>query len=218
MYYKRLADATVYGYITIHAFIYPSIIHCYVIHPDIDHDNTSLTYQQSEREVNQQGAEREKTTVHISHPTYPLIKAEAEGQRYSVKEYINKILEQHLEKQEFLSKVVPDLSLDSLDYEINKLVIKDSRLGRLYNVYFRNFQMECETCRSSDCIHTRYAFTLDDIYRLRKYDQLPPTDSKMKVNKKTHRVKLLKTLIPLLPSIASIGGLYLMPEVSRRLA
>ena len=133
---------------------------CYVIHPDIDHDNTSLTYQQSGREVNQQGAEREKTTVHISHPTYPLIKAEAEAQRYSVKEYINKILEQHLEKQEFLSKVVPDLSLDSLDYEINKLVIKDSRLGRLYNVYFRNFQMECETCRSSDCIHTRYAFSL----------------------------------------------------------
>jgi hypothetical protein len=46
-----------------------------------------------------------------------------------------------LEKQEFLSKVVPDLSLDSLDYEINKLVIKDSRLGRFHNVYFQNFQM-----------------------------------------------------------------------------
>lgn len=39
--------------------------------------------------------------------------------------------------EEFLSKVVPDLSLDSLDYEINKLVIKDSGLGKLHNVYFR---------------------------------------------------------------------------------
>jgi hypothetical protein len=91
-----------------------------------------------------------------------------------------------LEKQEFLSKVVPDLSLDSLDYEINKVVIKDSRLGRLHNVYFRNFQMDYEICRSSDCLHTRYAFTLDDIYRLRKYDHVPPTDSKVKVSKKTH--------------------------------
>jgi hypothetical protein len=180
-------------------------------------DVDSPSYQHT-HESNQQEAKKEKTTVYISHPTYPLIKAEAEAQRYSVKEYINKILEQHLEKQEFLSKVVPDLSLDSLDYEINKLVIKDSRLGRLHNVYFRNFQMECETCRSSDCIHTRYAFTLDDIYRLRKYDHLPLGDTKVKVSKKTHRVKLLKSLVPLIPSVASIGGLYLMPEVARKLA
>ena len=180
-------------------------------------DVDSPAYQHK-HEPNQQISTKEKTTVYISHPTYPLIKAEAEAQRYSVKEYINKILEQHLEKQEFLSKVVPDLSLDSLDYEINKLVIKDSRLGRLHNVYFRNFQMECETCRSSDCIHTRYAFTLDDIYRLRKYDHLPLGDRKVKVSKKTHRVKLLKSLVPLIPLVASIGGLYLMPEVARKLA
>ena len=182
-----------------------------------DHEEASRPSQNAD-EQEQTFAKKEKTTVYISHPTYPLIKAEAEAQRYSVKEYINRILEQHLEKQEFLSKVVPDLSLDSLDYEINKLVIKDSRLGRLHNVYFRNFQMECETCRSSDCIHTRYAFTLDDIYRLRKYDHLPPTDSKVKVSKKTHRMKLIKSLVPLIPSVASIGGLYLMPEVARKLA
>lgn len=181
----------------------------------VPRDTDSSMADQHVQEHNQQEIKKEKTTVYISHPTYPLIKAEAETQRYSVKEYINKILEQHLEKQEFLSKVVPDLSLDSLDYEINKLVIKDSRLGRLHNVYFRNFQMECETCRSSDCLHTRYAFTLDDIYRLRKYDHLPPTDSKVKVSKKTHRAKLLKSLVPLIPSVASIGGLYLLPEVAR---
>jgi hypothetical protein len=184
---------------------------------DGDHDKTPMAYKHAE-EQNQQVAKREKTTVYISHPTYPLIKAEAEAQRYSVKEYINKILEQHLEKQEFLSKVVPDLSLDSLDYEINKLVIKDSRLGRLHNVYFRNFQMECETCRSSDCLHTRYAFTLDDIYRLRKYDHVPPADSKAKVSKKTHHVKSLKSIVLLIPSVAFIGGLYLMPEIARKLA
>jgi hypothetical protein len=183
---------------------------------DSDHDNMPSTYQNTEN--NEDGVKKGKTTVYISHPTYPLIKAEAEIQRYSVKEYINKILEQHLEKHEFLSKVVPDLSLDSLDYEINKVVIKDSRLGRLYNVYFRNFQMECESCGSSDCLHTRYAFTLDDIYRLRKYDHVPSTDKKVKVSKKTHRVKMLKSLVILMPSIASIGGLYLMPEVARKLA
>jgi hypothetical protein len=182
-----------------------------------NYDNAYETYQK-EDERDRTSTKKEKTTVYISHPTYPLIKAEAEAQRYSVKEYINKILEHHLEKKEFLSKVVPDLSLDSLDYEINKLVIKDSRHGRLHNVYFRNFQMECETCRSSDCIHTRYAFTLDDIYRLRKYDYVPQTNGKVKVSKKTHRVKLLKSLIPLIPSVASMGGLYLMPEIARKLA
>jgi hypothetical protein len=184
---------------------------------DTNHDLKSKTHQSAD-EHDQTSAKKEKTTVYISYPTYPLIKAEAEAQRYSVKEYINRILEQHLEKQEFISKVVPDLSLDSLDYEINKVVIKDSRLGRLHNVYFRNFQMECETCRSSDCLHTRYAFTLDDIYRLRKYDHVPPTDSKVKVSKRAHRLKLLKSLLPLIPSFASIGGLYLMPEVTRKLA
>ena len=184
---------------------------------DTDYDNISKTYKNAQGH-DETAAKKEKTTVYISHPTYPLIKSEAEAKRYSVKEYINRILEQHLEKQEFLSEVVPDLSLDSLDYEINKLVIKDSRLGRLLNVYFRNFQMECETCRSSDCLHTRYAFTLDDIYRLRKYDHLPPNNSKVKISKKTHRVKLLKSLVPLIPSVASIGGLYLMPEVARKLA
>ncbi len=181
--------------------------------------DSHVTYQHAQQpNPNQQTVTKEKTTVYILHPTYPLIKAEAEAQRYSVKEYINKILEQHLEKQEFLSKVVPDLSLDSLDYEINKLVIKDFRLGRLHNIYFRNFQMECETCRSSDCIHTRYAFTLDDIYRLRKYDHLPPNDRKVKASKKTHRVKMLRSLVPLIPSVVSIGGLYLISEVARKLA
>jgi hypothetical protein len=184
---------------------------------DTNLDLKSKTHQSGD-ERDQTSAKKEKTTVYISHPTYPLIKAEAEAQRYSVKEYINRILDQHLEKQEFLSQVIPDLSLDSLDYEINKVVIKDSRLGRLHNVYFRNFQMECETCRSSDCLHTRYAFTLDDIYRLRKYDHIPPTDNKMKVSKRAHRLKLLKSLLPLIPSLASIGGLYLMPEVTRKLA
>jgi hypothetical protein len=184
---------------------------------DTNLDLKSKTHQSGD-ERDQTSAKKEKTTVYISHPTYPLIKAEAEAQRYSVKEYINRILDQHLEKQEFLSQVVPDLSLDSLDYEINKVVIKDSRLGKLHNVYFRNFQMECETCRSSDCLHTRYAFTLDDIYRLRKYDHIPPTDNKMKVSKRAHRLKLLKSLLPLIPSLASIGGLYLMPEVTRKLA
>ena len=109
-------------------------------HRDADHEERSKPYRNAD-EQEQTSAKKEKTTVYISHPTYPSIKVEAEAQRYSVKEYINKILEQHLEKQEFLSKVVPDLSLDSLDYEINKVVIKDSRLGRLHNVYFRNFQM-----------------------------------------------------------------------------
>jgi hypothetical protein len=185
-------------------------------HQESYHNNMPSTYQNTEN--NEDRVRKGKTTVYISHPAYPLIKAEAEIQRYSVKEYINKILEQHLEKHEFLSKVVPDLSLDSLDYEINKVVIKDSRLGRLYNVYFRNFQMECESCRSSDCLHTRYAFTLDDIYRLRKYDHVPPTDRKVKVSKKTHRIKMLKSLMILMPSIASIGGFYLMPEIARKLA
>ena len=184
---------------------------------DTNLDLKSKTHQSGD-ERDQTSAKKEKTTVYISHPTYPLIKAEAEAQRYSVKEYINRILDQHLEKQEFLSQVVPDLSLDSLDYEINKVVIKDSRLGRLHNVYFRNFQMECETCRSSDCLHTRYAFTLDEIYRLRKYDHIPPTENKMKVSKRAHRLKLLKSLLPLIPSLASIGGLYLLPEVTRKLA
>jgi hypothetical protein len=183
---------------------------------DTDYDYRSKTAQTA-GEHDQTPAKKEKTTVYISHPTYPLIKAEAEAHRYSVKEYINRILEQHLEKKEFLSKVVPDLSLDSLDYEINKVVIKDSRLGRLHNIYFRNFQMECETCRSYDCLHTRYAFTLDDIYRLRKYDHVPPTDNKVKVGKKAHHVKLLKSFIPLIPSVASIGGLYLIPEIGRKL-
>jgi hypothetical protein len=188
-----------------------------VANRDADREERSRRYRNAD-EQERTSAKKEKTTVYISHPTYPSIKTEAEAQRYSVKEYINKILEQHLEKQEFLSRVVPDLSLDSLDYEINKVVIKDSRLGRLHNVYFRNFQMECETCRSSDCLHTRYAFTLDDIYRLRKYDHVPPTDSKVKVSKKTHRLKLLKSLIPLIPSIASIGWLHMMPEIARKLA
>lgn len=195
----------------------PSPLHDRMAQRGTNHDLKSKTHQSTDGH-DQTSAKKEKTTVYISHPTYPLIKAEAEAQRYSVKEYINRILEQHLEKQEFLSKVVPDLSLDSLDYEINKVVIKDSRLGRLHNVYFRNFQMECESCRSSDCLHTRYAFTLNDIYRLRKYNHVPPADRKVKVSKKTHRVKMLKSLMILMPSIASIAGLYLMPEVARKLA
>jgi hypothetical protein len=216
MCYKSLTNVVTHIAI-IGLYMSQSPVHDRMAQRDTNHDLKPKTHQSADQR-GQISAKKKKTTVYISHPTYPLIKAEAEAQRYSVKEYINRILEQHLEKQEFLSKVVPDLSLDSLDYEINKVVIKDSRLGRLHNVYFRNFQMECETCRSSDCLHTRYAFTLDDIYRLRKYDHIPPTDSKMKISKRAHRLKLLKSLLPLIPSFASIGGLYLMPEVTRKLA
>jgi hypothetical protein len=41
-------------------------------------DVNSPTYQYTQK-PNQQEAKKEKTTVYISHPTYPLIKAEAEA-------------------------------------------------------------------------------------------------------------------------------------------
>ena len=74
----------------------PSLLRNIMAQRDADNDRSKSCQSADERD--QTSARKEKTTVYISHPTYPLIKAETEAQRYTVKEYINRILEQHLEK------------------------------------------------------------------------------------------------------------------------
>ena len=66
---------------------------------------------------------RSVVTVEIFLENYEKIKKRAIQKRLNIKEYINDFLQVYLEKEEFLARVAPSLSVDS--YEGNRITLKD---------------------------------------------------------------------------------------------
>ncbi|MEM3670245.1 MAG: hypothetical protein QW767_00660 [Thermoprotei archaeon] len=47
----------------------------------------------------------------------------------------------------------------------NVIRIRDNKLGRIVDVDYRNEDMFCEQCESSNCVHTGYAWSVYEHYR-----------------------------------------------------
>jgi hypothetical protein len=108
---------------------------------------------------------RSVVTVEIFLENYEKMKKRAIQKRLNIKEYINDFLQVYLEKEEFLARVAPSLSVDS--YEGNRITLKDVKKKILVDVFYVNGELQCESDRTNNCIHTKFIWMIPEISRIK---------------------------------------------------
>lgn len=86
--------------------------------------------------------------------TYETLKKEAEERKNTTKEFVNDMLMNILSKLDYLRKIAPELSVDS--YENDRIILRDSKLRMLIDVFEKNNEFYCEHDKRTDCIHSKY--------------------------------------------------------------
>jgi len=106
-------------------------------------------------------------TVNINRGTYVVIKSQAEDRRYSVKDYVNELLDSYVKKYEFVDKQWPGLSVEGFD-ENNKnhIILKDSKKRKFFDVRLVSDELRCEQDDSKCCIHTRFVWMMPEFAKL----------------------------------------------------
>ncbi|GKS60857.1 hypothetical protein YTPLAS21_03150 [Candidatus Nitrosocosmicus sp.] len=108
---------------------------------------------------------RSVVTVEIFLENYEKMKKRAIQKRLNIKEYINDFLQVYLEKEEFLARVAPSLSVDS--YEGNRITLKDIKKKILVDVFYVNGELQCESDQTNNCIHTKFIWMIPEISRIK---------------------------------------------------
>ena len=108
---------------------------------------------------------RTVVTVEIFLENYEKMKKRAIQKRLNIKEYINDFLQVYLEKEEFLARVAPSLSVDS--YEGNRITLKDVKKKILVDVFYVNGELQCESDQTNNCIHTKFIWMIPEISRIK---------------------------------------------------
>lgn len=108
---------------------------------------------------------RNVVTVEIFLENYEKIKQRAVQKRLNIKEYVNDFIQLYLEKEEFLTRVAPSLSVDS--YEGNRITLKDVKKKILVDVYYINGDLQCEIDQSTNCIHTKFIWMIPEISKIK---------------------------------------------------
>lgn len=111
---------------------------------------------------------RNVVTVEIFIENYEKIKQRAIQKRLNIKEYVNDFLQLYLEKEEFLSRVAPSLSVDS--YEGNRITLKDVKKKVLVDVFYINGELQCDADQSNNCIHTKFIWMIPEISKIKTND------------------------------------------------
>lgn len=109
---------------------------------------------------------KEVVTVNIYRKIYEEYKDKATAERYEIKEYLNELLEQMLEKEQFIKQIAPYLSIDS--YQDDRLVLKDMKERKVIDVYLKGSELQCEFHNSTDCIHTKYVWSRPELGQIAK--------------------------------------------------
>ena len=105
---------------------------------------------------------RSVVTVEIFLENYEKMKKRAIQKRLNIKEYVNDFLQVYLEKEEFLSRVAPSLSVDS--YEGNRITLKKKIL---VDVFYVNGELQCEIDQTNNCIHTKFIWMIPEISNIK---------------------------------------------------
>lgn len=108
---------------------------------------------------------RSVVTVEIFLENYEKMKKRAIQKRLNIKEYINDFLQVYIEKEEFLARVAPSLSVDS--YEGNRITLKDVKKKILVDVFYVNGELQCESDQTNNCIHTKFIWMIPEISRIK---------------------------------------------------
>lgn len=111
---------------------------------------------------------RNVVTVEIFVENYEKMKQRAMQKRLNIKEYVNDFIQLYLEKEEFLSRVAPSLSVDS--YEGNRITLKDTNKKVLVDVFYSSGELQCDVDQSNNCIHTKFIWMIPEISKIKTND------------------------------------------------
>lgn len=78
--------------------------------------------------------------------------------------YVNDLLSDVLDKDEFLKMYAPYLSV--IDIIDNVIYLRDAKLKHSVEIYLKDQQLYCEYDKALDCKHIHYAFAIPEIARL----------------------------------------------------
>ena len=112
---------------------------------------------------------RSVVTVEIFVENYEKMKQRAIQKRLNIKEYVNEFLQGYLEKEEFLARVAPSLSVDS--YQGNRITLKDVKKKILVDVFYVSGELQCEADQSNNCIHTKFIWMIPEISKIKTNGQ-----------------------------------------------
>lgn len=103
-------------------------------------------------------------TVEIYKENYEFYKQKAEDKRFTIKELINDLLENQIEKEKFLQRIAPSLSIESI--EQNRMTLKDSNKREFIDVFLKNSKLECSKDNSTDCVHCHFVWAIPEFAKL----------------------------------------------------
>lgn len=78
--------------------------------------------------------------------------------------FVNEVLSDFIEKDEFLQRYAPALSLESHSY--NVLFIRDSKRQALAEIYRHDKKIKCALCNKFDCEHVHFALAIPEVAKL----------------------------------------------------
>lgn len=78
--------------------------------------------------------------------------------------FVNEVLSDFIEKDDFLQRYAPALSLES--HSFNVLFIRDSRRQALAEIYRYDKKIKCALCNKFDCEHVHFALAIPEVAKI----------------------------------------------------
>jgi hypothetical protein len=110
---------------------------------------------------------RDIIPVDIWKDNYSILKTEAIEKRYSIKDYINTILESVIKKNAFLEKYAPYLKVDGLRDNTIQLIDENPKKGRRFvDVQVKNHELVCLQDETNNCVHCYFVWAIPEVAKL----------------------------------------------------
>lgn len=115
---------------------------------------------------------KEIITVDIYKENYDILKETADKERLPIVQYINNMLALNIEKDRFLRQYAPGWEVQR-PIEGDRIAFLNTKTRQFADVFVRDGELRCALDKSTDCIHTHYAWALPELARINV--KRPPT-------------------------------------------
>lgn len=89
-----------------------------------------------------------------------------EKPKISFAEWVTEYLQVNLEKDDFLKNYAP--FIEKIGITDNRLTLRDNKENKLTDIFMKDDQVYCSVDETTNCIHTRFAWALPELAKLKK--------------------------------------------------
>ncbi|HJW20514.1 MAG TPA: hypothetical protein VJ571_08175 [Candidatus Nitrosotalea sp.] len=117
------------------------------------------------KDMSSNAGHKRKPTVAIKDDVYEKAKNKAAEKGLTLVDYVNEIILQNVEKDEFLKNYAPYIEKISTG---DTIILRDNKIKTIVEVYLKEGKMHCSNDEGRDCIHVHFALGLPEVGRLKK--------------------------------------------------